>query len=271
MAVSGAREAREAWNLMPGRYTLSASAQGRRASDRGLSYVRTYFPNDLHASDAGSVTVTPGHEASATIRMRTGKLLRVQGQVVEAVSHAPIRDALFLHLRQQTAYGKAMLVATLFSKDGHFDFANVLPGSYALQPGGTTFRSLDTGDTVTARYCGRHSLVVSEEDVTDLRLALSVGMTVTGTFESEGQVSPERSDPGVEQTPHLLRIQLIPEQGNQRSYAAQSNASGAFAFQHVCPNRYYVHATGLPLNGYVKAVRSRKHGSMGGSMGDRKV
>ncbi len=252
-------------NLLPGHYTLYARVTRPVMPNPATKiawYVITYHPNAVDISEATPIVVTAGAEVSVAIRLRKERVFRVAGKVVDAASGTPVLDRLLLVLRpQQSSPGlltsPALPIASV--REGSFEFPNVLPGSYTIEP--EPMNVIIWGrESITAKFFGRYAVTVNNQNLTDLVVPFQAGVTIAGAI---------RTERGLEAPPHPLKsdlkrkpqptVRLIAERPGARDFVARSNEDGTFELHHVAPERYRVYALGLPEGTYVKSVSFDRH------------
>ncbi|MCI0541124.1 MAG: carboxypeptidase regulatory-like domain-containing protein [Verrucomicrobiales bacterium] len=249
-------------NLEPGRYTLYATMVGKAVrTDDGMSYVKTYYPSAHQLSEAGSISVQPGAEANITIRLQRKRTFRVDGQIVNAsTGEAVVDNPMFIQLHpQEEVHGDSGSPPMVqFSKYGSFEFSDVLPGSYVIQPSAMAFLNVDTGVKVIAEFAGRHEVVVSDEDLTDLSVPLRLATTVVGRL-----VPTEDDEPS--ENKFNATVYISPLYSGGSSFQARTDGAGAFEMQYVWPGRYRVVVSGLPDGNYLKSVHFGRQEAADGS------
>ncbi len=226
-----------------GRYYLSAeeSMIGTSASFRDLSgpqpgYVVTYFPSTADPSKATLVAVRPGeHVRSLEIRMTKGRLLHVQGTLVNRDTGMPLPTT-SVGLRSLTAQGFGQIQRT--APDGSFEFPRIVPGDYVLYE--------DQGNQNALRLVGREKVTVGGSDIDGLVLTVGPGLVIPGKFTVEGAVDTS-----------MVRLELPTDDPLQPLVYFQLSRKddGSFSISNLEPDVYRVRAANLPEGTYVKSVR----------------
>jgi hypothetical protein len=139
-------------------------------------------------------------------------------------------------------YGQPMLTGVdsgSVGTDGHFQFANLEPGTYRLL-GSRAYEK-------TKLYSLPVDVRLEGNDVTGINLVLQAAGEVTGTLEIAGGLGAEPLSVTLEPVPQGLPLGSPP--------AAAVDQTGAFRVTDVAPSRYRVRVTPLGENGYLKSVR----------------
>ncbi|MBV9885464.1 MAG: carboxypeptidase regulatory-like domain-containing protein, partial [Acidobacteria bacterium] len=183
------------FGLPPGRYFISATYRPGAVHGDGDSdydyggaeslkenYVLTYYPGTFDSTNAQSVTVKSGEEIpSMNFMMRPTAVYRVKGRVINMVPD-PKRvehPVVFLTPRgggiqsNYITFGESNRV----KKDGTFDLAGVVPGSYTLQ---ASIYNGEQEHAVTQR------VEVGDADVEGVQLVISKGFNVSGNVRWDG-------------------------------------------------------------------------------------
>lgn len=260
-------------NLAAGRYYLSATDNrnqmmgmtekpGRKGPEEG--YVTTYFPNALDPSAASPIEINAGAELRGIeIRLRKARVFHVRGRVVNTLTGAtPLGMMLTITPKDNSDFMFGRNMQSIRGKDGSFEFNNVAPGTYIVQPngGGSVTTSTDpvTGETIrSARLVGRAVVSVSDDNVENVVVALGAGVEVTGTVKIEGGETqpPAAATPGAK-PPALPTVVLNAAEGvNFNSNRAQSKDDGTFQLRGIAPDVYRINVIGLPDGAYLKSIR----------------
>jgi uncharacterized surface anchored protein len=260
-------------NLAAGRYYLTATDNrnrtmgmtekpGRKGPEE--DYVTTYFPNALDPSAASPIEVNAGAELRGIeIRLRKARVFHVRGRVVNTLTGAtPQNMMLTITPKDNSEFMFGRNMQSIRGKDGSFEFNNVSPGTYIVQPNGgasvTTSTDPVTGETIrSARLVGRAVVSVSDDNVENVVVALGAGVDVTGTLKIEGGETqqPAAATPGAK-PPALPTIIVTPaEVANFNSIRAQSKDDGTFQLRGIAPDVYRINVIGLPDGAYLKSIR----------------
>ena len=165
------------FGLMPGEYVVSAVSRDigspAGASPAAEGYAPTYYPGVISPGQAAVVPIRLGEETAVQFSMVRSRLARVSGVVTDAQGR-PANGARVSLATSMPGVSPGAMVAP----DGRFELANVVPGDYALV---VTYDGIEE----TAA-----TLVVDGNDVSDLRVAVTPGTTVTGRVVFEGGTPP---------------------------------------------------------------------------------
>jgi hypothetical protein len=160
------------FGLMPGEYIVSALARfhavGGAPAPGGDGYVPTFYPGVINASQASPIAVGVGEETTAPFSLVRSRLAEVSGLVVDTQGRAANGANVML----ATSAGSTSLARV--GVDGTFAIGNVAPGDYALMVNYDAFE--DWPQTLT----------VAGADISDLRLVVGGGTTVSGRVVFEG-------------------------------------------------------------------------------------
>ncbi len=159
---------------MPGEYIMSALSRflpsiGTSPSG-GDGYAPTFYPGVINVSQAAPISVGVGEETSAQFSMVKSRLARVSGLIVDAQGR-PANGANVMLAASLGVGGSAHV-----GVDGTFAIGNVAPGDYALLANYDTFENW------------LQTLTVAGADISDLRLVVGAGTTLSGRVVFEGGV-----------------------------------------------------------------------------------
>ena len=241
------------FGLEPGRYFVSAVyPQSARFGGNGdgysplaelqpEGYAKMYYPGTPDQSKAIPIAVKSGEEVSSTdVFMRQVPVYHVRGQVFNQLTRKPATDVNVLLIPkgvrrdwefsdQQTQVGK---------KNGAFDIAEVLPGSYSL-----IAYWLDEGKV----YSSRLPVDVGNTNVEGLKLTLGAGVTISGQIFWDGHPSMEKDE---------LTVSLEPLDGLPFSRGdARVGPTNSFALKDVSEGVYRAELDGPSKDCYIKDMR----------------
>jgi protocatechuate 3,4-dioxygenase beta subunit len=243
------------FGLPPGRYFISATYRpgavhggGDSSFDYGgaeslkENYVLTYYPGTFDPIKALSITVKAGEEIpSISFMMRPTAVFRVRGRVINTIPD-PKRvehPLVFLTPRGGSIQSNYMTVgeSNMVKKDGTFDLAGVVPGSYTLQA------SIYNGEE---QHAVTQSIDVGDADVEGVQLVISKGFSVSGNVRWDGT-------PG-----HIednLYITARSEGQSELSAGfAPVNRDGSFTWNQVSDGAMRIEFHGLEKSAYVKSA-----------------
>ena len=179
------------FGLMPGEYVVSALSRTGAASGTvsatSEGYVPTYYPGVITPSQAAPVSVRLGEETSLQFSLVRSRLARVSGIVVDPQGR-PANGAR-VSLSAQTPI--LLAGGANIGVDGTFSMGDVPPGEYTVVVVFDAYEQI--GPTLT----------ITGLDVSDLRIAVGQGTTVSGRLVFEGGVPPKGAQPP-------FRVALIP-------------------------------------------------------------
>lgn len=181
-------------NLPPGHYYLSAEKTGpvlvggtseTTRSTSKEAYVRTYYPNTAEPSAAAPVSMTPGAAVGgADIRMQKAGVYRIRGNAEFPAELAPGARRLLV-LTPRSAFDLANITGRRMAAlraDGSFEFEEVVPGDYILQP-----ERMRLGGVVA----GQMEVTVTDRDLEGVSLILSRAPEISGQVRFEAGTAHE--------------------------------------------------------------------------------
>lgn len=234
------------FNLMPGKYVVSATPMGgvsgsavlrREAGDAGEeTYVPTYYPGVIDPETAVSLEISPGQELTGIdFTLRPQRTVRVRGRALApGGGRGATQVALWPRTPRAPLRGRAR--ESSVEPDGTFELTGVAPGSYILA-------AMRNEENIT--YSAREAVEVGNSDVEGITLALLPGGTVSGKVVVEGGGLPESR----------VFVNLRPEDVLSRGGNARVQADGSFQIRNVSAGEYQVTVNGAPEDYYLKSVR----------------
>lgn len=246
-------------NLPPGRYVIEATrVRGLEKPNASESeYITTYHPSAPSFAGAAVLWLTPGGELDATVRMRRERVYRVAGTVVDAATSAPIEDNSFMLLLRSRESIEGAMAPHCYVRDGTFEFINVSPGEYTIEPSGVSINVGGVG-RVEAKHFGSYAVSVEDRDISDIRVPLRAGSRVAGAVRNADAPSAA----GGEQAPSGAnlpsQIWLRTQGSRGRDFMGLVRKDGTFEMTFVAPDIYRIAASGLPEGAYLKKVRFRE-------------
>lgn len=178
------------YGLPPGEYYLAVSGrQGPMMMDAqsddtsGTGYAPTFYPSAQNVAEAQRVAVGVGEEAAADIQLQLTRVARISGTVVTAEGKPPTMGMVNLRPRgSEETGGMTNAGGGQVRPDGTFTISGVPAGSYLLvvmaNPGSEM--SIDRFESYSL------PINVSGQDISDLRLTTSKGITLSGHATFEG-------------------------------------------------------------------------------------
>jgi protocatechuate 3,4-dioxygenase beta subunit len=235
--------------LGPGRYYLGAFMAAAADPRAREAYVRTYYPATIDPAAASPVEVGAGAEVRGlAIRLHKSRVFHIRGRAIDAATGSPA-GGLVLHLMPREAgLLPAVAKGATTARDGRFEFAGVLPGSYRIQSDASArFMMFDPRDGAPARppqtLFARTVVGVTDSDVEDLPVPVAKGAEISGKLVGE-----------VEEPTHVS-VALLPSGSDQPGdLVARVDGDGTFRLHNIPPDSYEVAVGGLPGAAYVKTV-----------------
>lgn len=234
------------FNLMPGKYVVSATPVGnlagmgvrRRAGSKAAeeAYVPTYYPGVSDPETAAPLEISAGQELNGIdFTLIPQRTVRVRGRVIGAGADRGSAQVVLLPRSARTPMrGRAREDSV--ERDGTFELAGVSPGSYIL-----TAMRYEEGAT----YSAREPLEVGGSDVEGVTLALTPSGVLSGKLVVEGGTLPEGR----------LFVRLQPDDPVSRGGNARVGADGSFQVRNISAGEYQVTVGGAPEDYFLKAVR----------------
>jgi protocatechuate 3,4-dioxygenase beta subunit len=189
------------FGLMPGEYVVHASlrempAAARETPSDASGYPGTYFPGVADASQAQTVSVTIGQELSAIgFPLVPARFARVAG-VVLASDGRPLGGAILVIRPRMSGSGLGNLVGgggrSAADAEGRFSLARIPPGEYVLDVQQRPDRPQNVTNAVAQLEFASLPLTVSD-DVENLTITTTAGITLSGRVVYEGQNPPRTS------------------------------------------------------------------------------
>ena len=210
-------------------------------------FVPMYFPSALDSASATVLDCKPGAELrNIDFRLRKTRVYRVSGVVKglqAAVSGGQSRrgPGTMVSLYSNTASGQEGQRRTAVTREGTFEFAGIMPGSYTL-----VVFELGRG---TAPMFARIPVEVSAEDVTGLLAAMQPAAKVSGRIFYEG--APAATG--------RMEVHFTPADapGAFEGRARVNGITFETTLDGTLPSgRYRVRVQPMPEGFYLKAVRS---------------
>jgi hypothetical protein len=183
------------YGLQPGSYFVAAvydkaplvagaqdqpltDALGRELPPTG--YTTTFFPNTEKLSEALPVKVDSGQELSGIdLSLRRVLKVKVRGTVTSGISGARLgRATMTLSRADASALGAIQTsVKAVFDREGYFEMANVVPGTYVIQ-----VEASDNGKSLS----GRRFLNVSSDGEENVELVVAAPQPWPGAIVIAG-------------------------------------------------------------------------------------
>jgi len=235
------------FGLSPGRYYLSAAANGRTRSgeyDSGQGYASTFYPGTSDPSGAKAIELQAGTLLrGADITLTRTRTARVRGRVVVPGSKQRVQGGwVSVQPRgdeSQFIFGENF--GSIVDNQGNFEIRGVLPGAYYVE-------AYQQGDGKTLR--AQQSIEVHESDVENLVLELQPGEELKGQLLVEGPAAGSLANAQI----------MLQEEGANHGYGVGANvkADGSFTLAEVQSARYSLSFCCGPVssdNYYLKSAR----------------
>jgi 5-hydroxyisourate hydrolase-like protein (transthyretin family) len=205
------------FGLSPGSYYLSAMLRASTPDTDNIQNTigaMTYYPGTADVSYAQPIILRSSEESTVSFQVTPVRSVRVSGTVLSA-NGAPAGDVeVNLRRLDNTQVGTTVGNFGRTADDGSFTIINVPPGPYVLTAmRGVPLHSRPTSATELARSFEEAIMPVTigGEDVAGATLAMSHGVTVTGTIVAEtGMTLP---------SPLRMEINAYPAEGLGRGAA----------------------------------------------------
>ncbi len=229
-------------NLRAGRYVVQAQTHGMGPApdpaERGKQkdkpvYALTYYPGTPEEKGANAVHVQSGGTTIANFNLVTSRAYRVSGTV--RVAGNPRNTQIFL----VSTTGQTEVQG--LQDGGHFEFSNILPGTYVAQivdmTNGGDGRAPETHTQMIAS-----PIVVSNADVSGLVLQPEAGGAVSGKVRTEGGESLD----WIDLTVTLVRVaeggDELPQMSNLGALGGNTGLKedGSFELKDVAGGTYQV-------------------------------
>jgi protocatechuate 3,4-dioxygenase beta subunit len=172
------------FGLMPGEYVVSASVRSinpgiANANDGDRDgYPPTFYPGTPNVTEATTVTVGAGEEASLQFSLQPARLARITGRVVDSQGR-PVTNAMLM-LSTSSGNGGVVSSGAQVRGDGSFVLNGVPPGEHTLvvrpQP-----RAMGDDPEFASM-----PVSVGGDDISDLTITTSRGVILRGRVVFEG-------------------------------------------------------------------------------------
>lgn len=243
------------FDLPPGRYFISATyrpgaehlgpesdfAYGGAGSLKE-NYALTYYPGTYDATKAESITVKSGEEIpSMDFVMRPTAVYRVRGRVINLIPDPKRVEHPMVFVTPRGGYAETDSMTygpeNVVKKDGTFDLAGVVPGSYTVQA------SIYGGDE---SHSVSQNIEVGNADVDGVQLVISKGFSVSGHVHWDGAPGHVEDE--------LYISGRTDGQSEFNAAFAVVNRDGSFVWNSVSDSPMSIEFHGLNNSGYVKAA-----------------
>jgi protocatechuate 3,4-dioxygenase beta subunit len=238
--------------LAPGKYFVNAVDTGGKMSPMGImngfsisngagdngEHAPTYYPGTTRGDQAEAVDVEAGQEVVADIQLQHEQMVSVSGVVVQQDGTPP--TSAFVNLTPSEAPITSAMLNRLYAgveSDGHFTIKHVLAGTYIAS---ATSQGLKEGS-----LSARQRIEVGKEDVTNVRLVLTKGLTITGKIVAEGGALPKET---------AAYIEMDPIDDLAENAIGNITTDWELKINGLSPGTYKLAISGLPEQYFLKRV-----------------
>ncbi len=175
-----------AYGLMPGEYVISgivrqpmAVQANANANDATEGYAPTFYPGTPNPAEAELLTLGLAQEMSIQLTLQAARMARVSGTVADSEGR-PLREG---RVMARSASGDGMMMSRggSIGSDGAFTLTNVPPGDHYIDVVAQT-RTPDAPPESASLQ-----VLVSNQDITGLRITTARAGTVSGVVVFEGE------------------------------------------------------------------------------------
>ena len=175
-----------AYGLMPGEYVISGTVRQpmpaqQNASDATEGYAPTYYPGTPNPAEAELLTLSLAQEMSIQLTLQAARMARISGTVADSEGR-PLREG---RLMVRSAAGDGVMTTRggSIGADGTFTLTNVPPGDHYLDVVSQTRRQ----DANALPESASLQVLVSNQDITGLRITTARAGTISGVVVFEGE------------------------------------------------------------------------------------
>lgn len=231
------------YGLSPGQFYVSAASmnESQNGPEGPERYVGTYYPQALDIEGAAPIVVHEGEQVPGiNIWAKLSRLVELRGRVMSPSGGLKAGSTVITITRASPDAAELSFNATRGTDtEGHFQFAGIPPGTYALA---AVYN--DEGGQLAAA----ETLEVRSTNLDNIDLALNRGLVVSGRIQSEGVTASNLKS---------LRVMLQPDTIMPTgTVEADVRPDGTFSVAGVLPDQYTVEVFGLPDEYYVKSVHA---------------
>lgn len=231
------------FGLAPGRYVVVAVPTNRGALSAGgsmrsdsMAVGPAAFPGVMELTAAMRLEIRePGQEIEGIdFSLQPVKVASIAGHVIRPdgrpavdaiVTISKVSDPISLQSPAPTSGGTPAIKGT--GSGDNFSFTNLVPGRYVI----AAKAPAPAGDSSTQPLRAELEVTVDAQDISNLRIQIQPGVTVSGRIEFSGTAS--RSD--IRLLASDRRSHRIP---GSRPYVAELNRDGTFVLRGVTAGRY---------------------------------
>ena len=239
------------YGLTPGKYYISAvfpqwgryggNDESSDNPEQSQGYAKMFYPGTADRAKATPISVKAGEEIPSTdILMRPVPVFHVRGHAYNQITHksGTVASIMLKPKASGRDWDFGDRQTDVQKKDGSFDIAEVLPGSYIL----IAFW-FDEGKG----YSTRMPLEVGSANVEGVSVTLGPGVTINGQIVWDGRASLEAEE---------LTVALEPsDHVNFLDSDTRVTQNNGFAVKDVGEGTYFVNVNGQSKDCYIKDVR----------------
>jgi hypothetical protein len=228
-----------------GSYYVTASYRGAATGGPNLAPL-TFHPGTIDGTTAVPVTVAPGPDAIADIRIPRIETLRISGKILlppgdRATGTLEIR--LYQLARGFTAEQLAGQAPLLDGGEIPFTFQGLRPGAYEIIA--SLRERPQTGPTIY-RYSARVPIDLRDRDSENVSAVLRRQVDMRGRVISQNPSSLR---------PEMMSVSLRPRENTTEGASAAVAADGTFTIQNIPEGKYSIRTNNVPGNGYISDLR----------------
>lgn len=228
-------------NLTAGRYYLRVEANGPA--------VTTYYPSTLDFMAASVIEIATGAtQSNIDIRQRKEPLFRIRGKAVDEFG-APAANAALNILPEHPVNTRVAPPRVMTGADGSFEFIDLLPGRYVIRAIPIRGLTVD-GKRVDAKYAGRASVTITNDNIDDHLLKVNGGHTLTGKLITEDGSPLPIPPAGLSVYLTDAEQPFMPSGLN----GAITSITGTFRIDTIPPAKYYLAISPLTPKIYIKSI-----------------
>jgi len=211
-------------------------ASGSRPSQEKV-YAPTYYPGNLDRSQAATIDVHAGDEATASFNLISSRIFNVKGRVFGLKPTAQPTATAPRRMLQVNGQGSATIVlertdgqdsshGAAIEADGAFEIQGVLPGSYNARISSEHLNHVRASQTIEVR----------DADIDGVQLTTESSVEMHGRF---------RMDDGRKMDWRQVQIMIDPDDRKQSDgpLMARMQADGSFVVPNAQPGNYHVVVT----------------------------
>jgi len=205
-------------------------------------YSTTYYTNATDVAKATTLEVKAGTEvANIDIRLNPRRTFAVSGRVIDGHTNQPLPNIpweYYQRLDQGPDSTKSNGIVRYSDAQGAIQVSGLLPGKYVAYMG-----NQEVGRDL---YCDPAVFEIREEDVTDVKIKVYRGASVSGRADIEGTTDPAALSKLTNLSLGLLNLSQAPTEFIPLYQSAQITADGSFRLSGLRPGKTSIQASNLP-------------------------